>query len=373
MQQDYIPVSTLGEYIKRIIDSEDLLYKIKIFGEVSSYNVSNGNAYFVLKDEKAIMNCTLFDCFKFKIPAIGTKLIVTGTPRYYVKGGKLSFNAENIEEFGKGDLFLEFLKLKNKLESEGLFDLSHKKEFPSQINKIGVVTAENGAVIHDIINVASRRNPNIEIKLYSTKVQGIGAEYEIVKGIEYFNNSDVDAIIVARGGGSNEDLSPYNTEVVARSVYNSTKFIVSAVGHETDYTIIDFVADLRAPTPSAAAEILVKEVVNLKEKIESYEKQLYTKILNILKINKNKIDVLTDKLFSKFQNTIKINESKVNLLISSLKDKNPLNLLEKGYVKVEKNNKVINTINMIKLKDELNIIFKDGNVKVEVKDINGRI
>lgn len=373
MQDDVIPVSTLAEYLKRMIDAEQLLYRIKIFGELSAYNVSNGNAYFIIKDQDAVMNCVMFNCFRCAIPKIGDKLIVTGSPKYYVKGGKLSFNVETIEQFGQGELYFNFLKLKEKLEKEGLFDIAHKKPFPQSINKIGVVTAENGAVIHDIINVATRRNKNIQIVLFPTKVQGIGAENEIAKGIEYFSNSKVDAVIVCRGGGSQEDLQPYNTEIVARTAYNCSKFLVSAVGHETDYSLLDFVADLRAPTPSAAAELLVKEVVNLKETIDSYEKQLKLKYENILNYNKMLLKEANQLLVYKMQNIIDRNASKVELLMAELKSKNPLTILEKGYAKLSKNSKTISSINEISNGDLLDMYLKDGKVKVEVKDINGKL
>lgn len=372
MQNDLIPVSTLGEYLKRVLESETLLYRIKIFGEVSSFNVSGGNGYFVIKDENAIMNCVLFDCFKFVIPKIGDKIIVTGTPRYYVKGGKLSFNAEKIEEFGKGDLYSEFIKLKNKLELEGLFDIEHKKSLPKSIKKIGVVTAENGAVIHDIMNVAKRRNPNVEIILFSTKVQGIGAEYEIAKGIDFFSNSDVDAIIVGRGGGSAEDLSPYNTEIVARATYNCNKFLVSAVGHETDFTIIDFVADLRAPTPSAAAELLVNEVVNLKEKINNLEEQLCLKMKNIINHNFNILNNQLNSIHYEMKRIISYNSNKLEILINDLSNKNPATILNKGYIKAYKDDIALSSVKTIELKDNLKLIFKDGNIDVEVLNINGK-
>lgn len=370
MQDDVIAVSVLGEYLKRIIDAEELLYAIKIYGEIASYNVSGGNAYFILKDEKASLNCVCFNCFKTYIPKIGDKVIVTGSPKYYVKGGKLSFNVTRIEEFGKGDIFNQFLLLKEKLEKEGLFDISHKKQIPQVIKKIGVVTAENGAVIHDILNVATRRNNNIKIVLYPTKVQGVGASEEIVKGINFFSNSDVDAIIVGRGGGSEEDLLPYNTEEVARSAYSCSKFLVSAVGHETNWTLIDFVADLRAPTPSAAAELLVKESKDYVKEIDYYKKNFIVQMQRIIDYNNQNINNLLNTLiFNIKQNIIKCN-AKLENLILKLKQNNPINILEKGYSIVEKNNQSVNSISLIEKEDLLKVVFKDGRAIVEVKEID---
>ena len=369
MQDDVIAVSVLGEYLKRIIDAEELLYSIKIFGEVSSFSVSAGNSYFILKDEKATLNCVCFNCFKTYIPKIGDKVIVTGSPKYYVKGGKLSFNVSKIEEFGKGDIFNQFLMLKEKLEKEGLFDIAHKKQIPEVINKIGVVTAENGAVIHDILTVATRRNKNIKIVLYPTKVQGVGASEEIVKGINFFSNSDVDAVIVGRGGGSEEDLLAYNTEEVARSAYNCSKFLVSAVGHETNYTLIDFVADLRAPTPSAAAELLVKETKDFVQEIDYFKKNFILQMQRKIEYNKQKVETLLADLSFNIKQSILKNNARLDNLILKLKQNNPINILEKGYSIVEKEGKNIDSVSLINNNDLLNVIFKDGKAVVEVKKI----
>ena len=370
MQENLIPVSTLNEYIKNIFDSETLLNKISVVGEISNFSVSGGNAYFTIKDEKAMLSCAMFS-YNNSPFSVGDKVVVTGTPKFYVKGGKVSFNAINIKKCGTGDIYEQLRLLKEKLEKEGLFDVSHKKQFPKTINKIGVVTAENGAVIHDIMNVSTRRNSNIQIVLFPTKVQGQNAEFEIAKGIDYFSNSDVDAVIVGRGGGSEEDLMAYNTEIVARSAYNCKKFLVSAVGHETNYTIIDLVADLRAPTPSAAAELLVKETVNYVEKIKFLQNNLLSLIKTKLNDYANNIDFLSRKSLVITKNLISDRNAKLLVLLNNLKDRNPINILEKGFSQVKKDEKIVSSIKDVDVEDNVSITLKDGEIFAKVVEING--
>ena len=260
MEKSYLSIAQINSYIKKIFEAEVLLQNIYVYGEISSYNVSNGIAYFNLKDESNLLSCVLFGANKFVAPSVGDMVLVRGSVSYYAKGGRLSFQATHIEPYGKGLLYEQFIQLKNKLEQQGYFDLERKKPIPKRVRKIGVVTSATGAVIQDIVNVSVRRNDGVSIVLYPVKVQGVGAENEIAKGIAFFNDyEDVDCVIVARGGGSLEDLQPFNTELVANATFACNKPIVSAVGHETDFTIIDFVSDLRAPTPSAAAELVVND------------------------------------------------------------------------------------------------------------------
>ena len=255
-----LSVTKFNSIVRDIFNSEELLHNIQIVGEVFGVSRAKSAVYFSLKDEESSLPCVTFNSFLFENVKEGDLVTITGSPNFYVKGGRFNFVTYNITLAGQGLLYQRFVELKNKLEREGLFSAEHKKLMPHKIKRIGVVTSKDGAVIEDIKNVAWRRNPSVEIVLYPCKVQGIGAEKEIVDGINFFSNYDkVDAVIVARGGGSLEDLSAYNTEMVARAVFNSNKFLVSAVGHEVDFTIIDFVSDLRAPTPSAAAELLTED------------------------------------------------------------------------------------------------------------------
>ncbi|MBQ0017438.1 MAG: exodeoxyribonuclease VII large subunit [Clostridiales bacterium] len=369
MESEALSVTTISGYLKQILDNDGLLYRVKVFGEISSYNISNGILYFGLKDENALLNCVMFNHNLTKTYNIGDKVVVQGTPNYYIKGGRLSFNVENIEPLGEGELYKNFLILKEKLSKEGLFDLERKKQLPTDIKRIGVVTSETGAVIQDIINVSTRRNKQIDIVLFPVKVQGRYAENSIAKGIEYFNTSNVDAIIVARGGGSEENLLPFNTEVVVRAIANSSKFVMSAVGHETNYTLVDFVSDMRAPTPSAAAELLVKEQNLYLENFVNLSQKLNFLIKLKLDEYEDELNSIVEKLNNKI--TKKFDDYSVNLalLIKDLNTKNPLEILEKGYSKIEMNDKRITSVKEVKQGDELKCNLKDGSLIVNVKEI----
>lgn len=368
MERQPISVSLLANYIKRIFDAESLLYNIDVIGEISSYGISNGNAFFVIKDENALLNCVLFGAKEFYIPKIGDKVIVTGTPKYYVKGGKLNFNAVSIKPFGEGDLYKKFLELKNKLDKEGLFDISHKKQMPKKIDRIGVVTSETGAVIHDIINIVLRRNSAQDIVLYPIKVQGIGAEVEIAKAINFFSNYEkVDAIIVGRGGGSDEDLQNFNTEIVVRAIYNCKKFVISAVGHETDFTLCDYVADLRAPTPSAAAELLTKDRGDRKQTLELLMQNINTIMQSKILLKNLELSNIIDKINSIMQNFIDTKKRQFENLSVKFKNSNPTTILKLGYAKVEVNGKSIDSSKLLSDGQIVDLHFADGKIKAEIK------
>ena len=253
METIKLNITQLNTIIKRIIDAEEFLQTISVYGEVSNYKVSAGNAYFDIKEQGAQLSCIKFGASEDVHN--GDLVLLTGRLNYYVKTGKLSFIANKIEPYGLGELYKQFLMLKEKLAAEGLFDERVKKELPRYANKVGVVTSETGAVIRDIVHVAKKKNPYTDIVVYPSRVQGDGAEKEIIAGLKYFENSDVDVVIIARGGGSFEDLAPFNTEALARAIFACKKPIISAVGHETDFSISDFAADMRAPTPSVAGEL----------------------------------------------------------------------------------------------------------------------
>lgn len=389
MSDNYISVSQLNSYIKGIFDAEVMLQNISVFGEVSSYSISGGNAYFNLKDEFGMLSCVLFGANRYEAPNVGDMVLVSGSMNYYAKGGKLSFNAYSIVPYGKGLLYEKFLKLKAELENRGYFDVDRKKPIPQKVKRIGVVSSETGAVIRDIIDVTHRRNDSIDIVLYPVKVQGLGAEREIATGIDFFSNYDnVDVVIVARGGGSMEDLEPFNTEIVANAVYNCKKPLVSAVGHETDFTIIDFVSDLRAPTPSAAAELVAwdksLEVENIYSSIRFMQSIVESNINDCFKnilscMNRigvcvlNNITVAESQINSKIMALDKVNtllvskESIINNLITKIEAYNPSKILNMGYSKVIKNGKVIKTISDIKSGDDINISMVDGVVSAIVK------
>jgi len=386
-----ISVTQVNNYIKSIFDAEYMLQNIFVYGEIGAYKISNGIAYFNLKDENSLISCVLFNANNFPIFDVGDQVVVRGSVGYYSKGGKLNLNAVSIEKFGIGLLYQKFLELKTELESLGYFDQEKKRPIPARVKRIGVVTSETGAVIRDIIDVSTRRNDTIDIVLYPVKVQGLGAEKEIACGIDFFSEYDkVDVVIVARGGGSLEDLQPYNTRIVADAVYRCNKPVVSAVGHETDYTITDFVSDLRAPTPSAAAEL----VTNLKSDDFSYMNDLlydmFLKINNLFqnKINvlyniKNKLDSNLDiKLTTKFSylekllnNMERILQEKINKRIIDINELKAVlskadikSIMERGFARIFVNNKKISSVANVNVGDVVNIEVKDGFLKSEIKE-----
>lgn len=384
MQFNNLSVVEFNNIIKNIFDSEEMLFNCAVVGEISSFKITNNIAYFTIKDEYAVLSCVWFSPDKdYKI---GEKVKVVGKPNYYVKGGKLNFVVNFLTSFGEGEIYKKFLELKKKLSDEGYF--LGKKELPEIVNNIGVVSSSKGAVIRDIISVATRRNPNINIFIYPANVQGINAEKEIIKGIEFFENFDVDVVIVARGGGSNEDLSVFNLESVAKCCYKFSKPIISAVGHETDYTLIDFVADIRASTPSVAAEIAVKETKNYKyilnnefyklnnllnQKLKLNKLNIFNSTLTLNRLLKTKLNNEQSKLKAssnslnsniKLINTTNIKE--IENLYNKLINANPLNYLEKGFAIVSKNNIRQKDFQNINLNDEIEITMQKEKVTAVV-------
>ena len=266
-------VRELNKIIKDLIDNEIVLEDITVSGELSSFSITRNIAYFTLKDSDNLLNCVMFGA-KTEF-SVGDMVQISGNVKYYPKGGRLTFNAYKIELSGQGELYKQFIELKEKLQKEGLFDEKNKIPIPRFISSIGVVTSATGAVLQDIKNVTRRRNPNLDIYVYDASVQGKFAVSDVIEGITYFDNlSDVDVIIVARGGGSLEDLMPFNNEELARVAFICNKPLISAVGHETDFSILDFVADLRAPTPSAAAELVTYDSLELSRQIEHMQYNL---------------------------------------------------------------------------------------------------
>lgn len=385
MSDNYISVSQLNTYIKNIFEAEIMLQNICVYGEISSFNISNNIAYFNLKDENGMLACVLFGANQFPNQKVGDMVLVRGSMNYYAKGGKLSFNAVSIMPYGKGLLYEKFLKLKSDLESRGYFAPEHKKPLPRYVKRIGVVSSETGAVIRDIINVTHRRNDTLDIVLFPVKVQGLGADREIAKAIDFFSNYDkVDVVVVARGGGSMEDLEPFNTEIVATATYICNKPIVSAVGHETDFTIIDFVADVRASTPSVAGELVAwdkyLEIENIYEKLAKLDNLISTKLDSL----SGKLKYSIEKMSSDIKYQIGNFENSLNLLIKELDNinviadrqmhklekmqvvldnKNPKKLSDMGYSKVMQDGKIVSMVALIDKSKDINISMIDGNIK----------
>lgn len=389
MSDSYISVSQLNMYIKNIFDAEIMLQNICVFGEVSSYNISNNIAYFNLKDDQGMLQCVLFGAGQFDKPKIGDMVLVRGSMNYYTKGGRLSFNAVSIMPYGKGLLYEKFLQLKADLESRGYFDVEHKQKIPKYIRRVGVVSSETGAVIRDIINVTQRRNNSIDIVLFPVKVQGLGAEKEIAKAIDFFSNYDkVDVVIVARGGGSMEDLEPFNTELVATATYNCKKPIISAVGHETDFTIIDFVSDLRASTPSVAAELVAWdksiEIENILSAIFGLEKIINSRVESYYSVNINYLErmqfLIKEKLI-KYESDLNKSMNKLSLIEKALDNKtnildklmlrlysfNPKKIADMGYSKILQSGRVVKSIKSLNKSDPITISMIDGSVECDIR------
>ena len=372
-------VAEINRIIKDLIDNEVILEDIVVAGELSSFSVTRNIAYFTLKDNENLLSCVQFGCKNnFQV---GDMVQITGNVKYYPKGGKLSFNALKIELCGQGELYQQFLNMKQKLESEGLFDVKHKIAIPKFVTSIGVVTSKTGAVLQDIKNVAHRRNPNLDIYVYDAQVQGRYAVGDVIQGITYFDNmTDVDVIIVARGGGSLEDLMPFNDEELARIAFICNKPLISAVGHETDFSILDFVSDLRAPTPSAAAELVTFDTLELKRYIKDKQSNIQNRVenqlSNLILATKESISsieremnlIVNDNLMHVNQLAMRLDKSiekslndtiyRVDMALNTLDKLNPSRLLRKGYSCVMNGNELVNDSNT-NVGDEINITTHD--------------
>ena len=390
-----ITVTELNKYIKDKIASDEYLNEILIKGEISNFkNHYTGHMYFTLKDENSLIKCIMFKTYAQKLnfmPKDGMKVIILGGVSVFERDGVYQIYVKAMREDGLGDLYTKFQELKKKLENQGLFAQEHKKKIPMMPKVIGVLSSQTGSVIKDIINVSTRRNPNVYIRLLPVPVQGEGAAEKIAYGIDFMNkNKLADVLIIARGGGSLEDLWPFNEEVVANSIFNSEIPIISAVGHETDFTIADFVADLRAPTPSAAAELAVPDIYEVKQKIISYKDRLRISLLKKIeimklryekcisssvfkeptrKINENyiKIDMYIKQLDNLINQKYKNEKTRYVELVSKLDALSPLKTLSRGYSLVEKEDTIIKSYKTLQKDDEINIRFFDGNIKAKVK------
>lgn len=394
MKINPITVAELNKYIKEKVADDEFLNTVFVKGEISNFKHHyTGHMYFTLKDETSLIKCVMFKpstaTLNF-VPKDGMKVMVLGTVGVFERDGVYQIYCKAMQEDGIGNLYQAYEELKEKLEKEGLFDENHKKKIPFMPKIIGVLTSNTGAVIRDIINVSTRRNPNVYIRLLPVPVQGEGAGIKIAKAIKLMNEKKLaDVLIVGRGGGSLEDLWPFNEEVVARAIYDSEIPIISAVGHETDFTIADFVADLRAPTPSAAAELAVTDIAELKQDLELYEKRLkmslkrktelmrlrYEKCLNS-KVYKDPYQKINDYYMQieKFIKTLenssikKLKDCKLESakVITKLDTLSPLKTLSRGYCVTEVDEKVITKASDLKKDMQINIKFYDGNVNAKV-------
>ena len=397
MNKEYLTIKDVNNIVKRVIDNNYELANIYLKGEISNFkNHTRGHLYFSLKDESSRINAVMFSFNANKLnfmPKDGDSVLVRGRVSVYEATGSYQVYVEEMSLDGTGNLYVLFEELKRKLDKEGLFRSEHKKHIKKIPTKIGVVTAPTGAAIKDIISTINKRFPLVTIYLFPSLVQGNLAKDNIVRMIELANNYDIDTLIVGRGGGSIEDLWAFNEEVVARSIYNSRVPIISGVGHEIDYTISDFVADLRAPTPTGAATMAVPDRGEILRYLDTCRGRLKKALLNkidnyseILKkyksnyllnnpkrmyeVKEQKLDTLYDKLNIDITNIINMNIHKLDTIKIKVDLLNPNNILDKGYSIIYKNGKVVKDINSIKVNDEINIKVKDGNIDSVVKGVN---
>lgn len=401
MERQVLKVSHVNAYIKQLMDKDFILKNLSVQGEVSNFKAhSSGHLYFTLKDDESTISCVMFKThvqnMDFEIEN-GMKIVVQGAVSVYERSGQYQIYVRKMMQDGLGRLYQAFEALKRKLTIEGLFNEDVKKPICKYAGHIGIITSDTGAAIRDIVQVAKRRNPYIKMTLYPALVQGQDAAPTIIQGIVYFNQEKkVDTIILGRGGGSIEDLWAFNEEAVARSIYASDIPIISAVGHETDFTISDFVADLRAPTPSAAAELAVYDYYTLQNNLNQFELTIRQAMYRQLDLKKKRLELLQvqlshqhpglkferkyqyiaeleDKMKMLLENILRRNKHKVNLLEEQLKGLSPIQRLKEGYAYLSdlKLNK-ITSVNQLKPSDKVMVTLSDGQViaTVDVIDNN---
>ena len=420
MIDNYITIGEINRYLKDLFDNDRNLQEVYLKGEISNFKAhTRGHFYFTLKDDMSRINAVMFSyrasSLKF-VPSDGMKVLVKGKVSVYEATGAYQIYVDEMQEDGIGNLYIEFEKLKKKLAAEGLFDKDKKKRIPKVPKKIGIVTASTGAAIRDILTTIKRRFPICETILFPSLVQGTEAAKDIVRNIEIANTYDIDTLIVGRGGGSIEDLWPFNEEIVARAIYNSKVPVISAVGHEIDFTIADFVADLRAPTPTAAAELAVPDMETIKTYLDNVRsrstisinscidtrRQNLSSLVNsyILKkptamyeIKEQNLDFLIDRLNKEM--TLVIENMRIRLfkvsnsyvltnpdilykfkkqglehLINKLEVLNPMNTLKRGYAIVKSSSGVVSDIDDVKVDDIVNISVKNGIINAKVLEVN---
>ncbi len=420
MEDKYLSVTALTRYIKYKIDNDNHLQEVYLKGEISNFKAhTRGHYYFTIKDENSRINAIMFSFNASKLkfmPEDGMKILVKGKISVFESTGNYQIYVEEMNEDGVGNLHIAFEQLKKKLGDEGLFDPKYKKEIPKIPMRVGIITASTGAAVKDILSTIKRRFPICKTILFPCLVQGELAKDDIVKKLDIADNYGLDVIILGRGGGSIEDLWPFNEEIVARKVFGCKTPIISGVGHQIDFTICDFVADVRAETPTGAAERAVPKLTDLLLEIKNDEARLTNSVKRILDNNKlrlkklkdsyvlknplslyeikeQKLDNLIDKLNTNMNTIIYTNKSKLeiiensiifkepsilyenklkktNHLIEKLEILNPLNALKRGYSITKKDDKCITSIKSINTNDEIDVTLKDGNIKAKILEVN---
>lgn len=390
-------VGQINSYIKNMFRQDFVLSRISVKGEISNckYHTS-GHVYFTIKDESGTLSAIMFASQAAKLTfrlENGMQVIVTGRIDVYERDGRYQLYASGIKQDGLGDLYIRFEQLKREYEQKGYFANEYKRHIPLFSKKIGIVTASTGAAIHDIMNIAYRRNPYVSLILYPALVQGDNAKYSIVKGIETLDKMGLDVIIAGRGGGSIEDLWAFNEPMVVEAVFDAQTPIISAVGHETDFTITDFVADLRAPTPSAAAELAVADISLIEQKIMAYNEALNSSLMGIIDGKRNYLDKcelklrflspsnqldenrqrlmgIEDSLNNIIMNKYKDARHRLQIYASRLQEASPLTRLSAGYAYVQnENGEKVSSVRKLKRGDKLKVQFKDGYADTSVDSV----
>lgn len=393
-------VSQLNDYVKALIDSSEVLSNVCIVGEISNFtnHYKTGHLYFTLKDEGALVKAVMFRTYagrlKF-VPKENMKVLVYGRISVFPRDGVYQLYAEDMEQFGIGDLYLKFEELKKKLSALGMFDEAHKKALPRFPKRIGIITSPEAAAVADMKNILTRRYPLCEIHIYPALVQGPGAPAELCDGIIHFDNDpDCDCIIIGRGGGSIEDLWAFNDEVLARTIFACKTPVISAVGHETDFTICDFVADRRAPTPSAAAEIAVPDMQDLRRQLGMISSSVKTRMTEIIGYKRQYLQSLAERrslkspmyyvdskqelllsaekrITTAFENVYSHKANRLSVVSSKLAALNPMAVLSRGYAAVfDGDGKVITSVGNLKKDDDITFRVSDGEAKAKVYEIN---
>ena len=392
-------VSQLNDYVKALIDSSEVLSNVCIVGEISNFtnHYKTGHLYFTLKDEGALVKAVMFRTYASRlrfVPKENMKVLVYGRISVFPRDGVYQLYAEDMEQFGVGDLYLRFEELKKKLSALGMFDDSHKKDIPRFPKRIGIITSPEAAAVADMKNILTRRYPLCEIHIYPALVQGPSAPKELCDGIVHFDNDpDCDCIIIGRGGGSIEDLWAFNDETLAKTIYACKTPVISAVGHETDFTICDFVADRRAPTPSAAAELAVPDMQDLKRQLSMISSSLKTRMGEIIGYKRQYLQSLADRrslkspmyyvdskqelLLSIERRIITSGEAlynakagRLSVAASKLAALNPMAVLSRGYAAVfDGDGKVINSVTALKKDDRIKFKFSDCEAEAVIDEI----
>lgn len=388
--ENIISVSEVNATIKACIDAP-IFKGLEVFGEISGYKFSGPHAYFTLKDKYSQLSCVCFNARKTYVPKDGESVIIRGSLDYYLKGGRLSLQASEITPVGQGALFLEFERLKAKLSEEGLFDESHKKPIPQFAKNVLVVTSKTGAVIRDIVTTVRRKNPILNIVVKDVRVQGDGAGKDIARVLERVDRLGYDVIVIARGGGSLEDLAPFYDESLVRAVYAMNTPVVSAVGHETDFSLCDFVADARAATPTAAGELIAYDYYAMIESLNKNMSRLLTNTTrtfdrksSLLQRNCLKLGAIASEFYLKREHRVVTDIQKANRLVQrrleamegrvdkatvALDNLSPLKTLRRGYFRVRVGNDTISSVAKLNVGDRINATGADGEVTAVVENI----